>query len=203
MILFDDLIIFLIKSYLDSSELYTLNNTSNKIKKILNLDYIYPKRLTFIQENTCTICNNHCKNLKLIPTFINYELEGWIPCKNCLSNVLYSKQKYVIDNKIILNNGIINLNKIIKDNNNLCFFRRSINKIQYNCKFFSINNQTLIFNKSNKILSIMIQWFIGNSNRPRSYYREVPILNLIAPMLTIIMMTSLVDRLNKNYSIKK
>ena len=31
----------------------------------------------------------------------------------------------------------------------------------------------------------------------------VPILNLIAPMLTIIMMTSLVDRLNKNYSIKK
>ena len=31
----------------------------------------------------------------------------------------------------------------------------------------------------------------------------VPILNLIAPMLTIIIMTTLVDKLNKNYSIKK
>ena len=31
----------------------------------------------------------------------------------------------------------------------------------------------------------------------------IPFLNLIAPILSIIIITSFVDRLNKNYSIKK
>ena len=160
--------------YFTGADLYILNNINKSIKNTIQLKYISPSRLTFIQQNTCTICDNICNNTEDI--YISLcNLLGWVTCTKCLVNIKYSHYLYTLYTKTILCNYIYNFNTISDSNLNLQFFRRSINKIQKNNKLFCVDNQNITYNKDLNVIGILLKW----NTTGEELFRQVSIINLI------------------------
>ena len=129
----------------------------------------------------CLVCEKYNEDCKEVDAIHFSDRFGWVTCPNCFPKVRYSKAKYTALNKIIT---IKNCDEFLEQRDKiglLSFFRRSKNKVQRASRLFALGEQTLLFNKEFKDITLLVEWNFdpSPSGRIESFYREVSLVNLI------------------------